>query len=121
MRSSLLLLLATSAPVHAGWVTIKNDTTQAIIVQETCTVNNKVRLGKPVKLMPGETLREFQNAPGTKTMQLFEPGLLMNKSLGKTELTWKDDDRAFSIKKEANEVKLQPATATKSAVVQVGK
>ncbi|MGL4421308.1 MAG: hypothetical protein ACRCZF_11625 [Gemmataceae bacterium] len=105
----ILVLLTDAAAARAGWITIQNDTTEPIIVQEICVVNQKTRYGKPVKLLPGEKLREYQAAPGTKTFQLLEPGILINKVIGKTEITWQAADEPFRIQKDATQTKIASA------------
>lgn len=104
--SAGLLVLFAAPAADAGWVTIKNETNQTIIVQECATVGGQVRKGKPVKLVPGETLREFQASAGQKCVQLLEPGLLLNKSLGQAEVKWVDGDHGFAILKVGDKVKL---------------
>ena len=59
-------------PAAAGWVTIKNDTNKAIIVQEVVVANGRQMRGKPVKLLAGESFREFQNAVGAKCYEVFD-------------------------------------------------
>lgn len=98
--------LAITSPAAAGWITIKNETTQTVIIQETVVVNGQVRRCKPTRLVPGETLREFQATAGQKTVQILEPGLLMNRTLGQGELVWKDSDQGFSILKSGDRVKV---------------
>lgn len=110
MRSVYTLILlagvATSAPA-AGWITIKNDTPTAVVVQSTCTLNNQVRKSKPIKLMPGETVREYQSCGGTKTFVISEPGLL-GKQLLKSDLQLTGDDEKFVLKADATGHKLAP-------------
>jgi len=43
----------------AGWVTFKNDTGKAIVVQEVVSINGRQVRGKPTKLLAGESFREF--------------------------------------------------------------
>lgn len=104
--SVVLLVLIAGPTCQAGWVTIKNETNLTIIVQECATVGGQVRKGKPVKLVPGETLREFQASAGQKCVQLLEPGLLRNASLGQTDVKWTEADHGFAIMKVGDKVKL---------------
>lgn len=98
--------------VTAGWITISNDTNQTLVVQESVTVNGQVRKCKPLKLAPGETIREFRQTGGTKTLTVSETGLL-GKQLFSGDLTWKDDT-AFSIHKEKDAMKVTDAAALKA-------
>ena len=41
---------------NASWLTIRNDTRQPVVVQETSNVNGRVKRGKPATLLPGESL-----------------------------------------------------------------
>lgn len=113
-----LLLLAcvgfalTPGAATAGWITISNDTNQTLVVQESVTVNGQVRKCKPLKLAPGETIREFRQTGGTKTLTVSETGLL-GKQLFSGDLTWKDDT-AFSIHKEKDTVKVADAATLKA-------
>jgi hypothetical protein len=114
----LLALLSVAAnPARGGWVSIKNETTHPVIVQDICTVNNQTRRGKPIKLMPGETLREYQATAGTKTVQVLEPGLLVNRLLVKGDLEWKLEDKSFVIRKDGDAVKVQPTPPPPPIVV----
>jgi hypothetical protein len=94
-----LALLAASAFVgaaDAGWVTVKNDTNKAVVVQEVTVVNGKQCRGKPVKLLAGESFREFQNTPGVKNYEVFDaaaPAL----PLWSGNLNCKADSQSFSI------------------------
>jgi hypothetical protein len=101
----LLAATAVKAAPAAGWITITNDTPNAVIVQSTCTLNNQVRKGKPIKLMPGETLREFQSCGGSKTVVVSEPGLL-GKQLLKTDLQLTGEDEKFALKADRTGHKL---------------
>lgn len=117
-RSQLLVVVAIglgwgpAGTARAGWLTLSNDTNQTVVVQEMVTVNGQVRKCKPFKLAPGETVREFHPAGGTKKLTILEPGLL-GRQLFNGDVTWKDDT-TFSIHREADKFKLTDA-ATLSA------
>lgn len=115
LRLSLiaLILLAPSglaAGAAAGWVTIKNETAQPIVIQETCLVKNQLRRGKPVRLMPGEVLREYQACPGSKTVHILDCGGQM-RTLGTGELSWAKGDYSFAVRPDGTAVRLQSADA----------
>jgi hypothetical protein len=103
----IVLITGASAAPAGGWVAIINDTPNAVVVQSSCTLNNQVRKGKPIKLMPGETLREYQSCGGTKTYVVSEPGLL-GKQLLKTDVLHSGDDEKFALKADKNGHKLAP-------------
>ena len=108
-RSLFVLSLLLAGPVasaSAGWITIKNETNQTIVIQETVTVNGTVRRCKPVKLVPGEVFREFQAAAGQKTVQVLESGLLLNRPLCQGDLKWQDADQGYSVLKVGEKVKV---------------
>lgn len=111
---AVVAFLLTTGPAFAGWITISNDTNQTLIIQESVTVNGQVRKCKPLKLAPGETVREFRQVGGTKSLTVSETGLL-GRQLFSGDLTWKDDT-AFSIHKDADKVKVTDA-ATLAAKV----
>jgi hypothetical protein len=106
-----LLGVAVALPgtAAAGWITIKNETNQTVIIQETVTVNGSVRRLKPLKLVPGEVVREFHPAAGQKTICVLEPGLLLNRTICQGELKWQEADRGFSVFKAGDKVKVLTA------------
>jgi hypothetical protein len=101
----LTCLFGTAGRVSAGWVTIKNETTQPVMVQETTVVNNQVRRGKPIKLMPGDEFREYQSAAGSKIVQVLEWGGA-KRTLCRGELTWQTGDESFAVRKSGAAVKV---------------
>lgn len=81
---------------EAGWVTFKNDTPKPIVVQEFIIVNGKKIGGKPYKLLPGESFREFQNTPGIKNYDILDAAN-PNLSLWSNPLNCKSDTQSFSV------------------------
>jgi len=95
----VLAMLATIVFVgaaEAGWITFKNDTNKAIIVQETVIVKGKTVRGKPTKLLPGESFREFQNVPGIKTYEVLDASNT-DKPIWTGPLNCKGDSQTFSV------------------------
>lgn len=80
----------------AGWVTFKNDTQKAIVVQEVVIVNGKQVRGKPTKLLAGESFREFQNNPGVKSYEVFDGGA-PPATLWSGNLNCKADSQTYSL------------------------
>lgn len=92
-------VLATATLVSAadaGWVTIKNDTNKAIVVQEVAVVNGKLVRGKPTKLLAGESFKEFQNTAGDKNYEVFDASN-PNASVWSGKLNCKSDSQSFSV------------------------
>ena len=114
-----LLVLATgaalflsSAIASANWITIKNDTGKALVVQETIVVRGQVKRGKATNLLPGETLREFIPAPTTKRVEVYDSGS-PNRSVWSGELKCQDATQAFSITSSNGKVTVSPLPAPK--------
>ena len=101
ISSTLAILAVACGPVWAGWITIRNDTTQELVVQDVFVVNGKVKTGKAVKLLPGESVREFQPKAGSRLMHIYEAAKLKTP-LAKSTLEWEKDDVTFSIQTEKN-------------------
>jgi hypothetical protein len=81
----------------AGWVTFKNDTKNAVVVQQVVVLpNGKVARGAPRKLGSGESFREFQNQPGVNTYEVLDTGNPPTK-LWSGSLNCKGDSQTFSV------------------------
>lgn len=89
-------LLASAGAADAGWVTIKNDTTKTLVLQETVTIDGKVKLGTAVRLLPGETVREFRATPAVKTVVVCDCAKA-GVALFRGDLNITDDTQTFSI------------------------
>ncbi|MBN9117803.1 MAG: hypothetical protein J0I06_01315 [Planctomycetes bacterium] len=108
-RSKLIALvlavvaaLAFVGSAEAGWVTIKNDTAKAIVVQEVVVVNGKAVRGKPVKLNAGESFREFQNTPGVKNYEIYDAAAPNAPPVWSNQLNCKADKQTFSVAVQKN-------------------
>jgi hypothetical protein len=115
VSSSLVILIAAVATtlasanvISASWITIKNDTKQPLVVQETMTVNGKVKRCKPVSLLPGESLREFLAGPAQKKIDVFD-GQNPNRTLWSGSLHCKDESQTYSIVGVGGTVTVRPA------------
>ncbi len=93
---AVLAALAFVGAADAGWVTIKNDTNKAIVVQEVTIVNGKQVRGKPTKLGVGESFREFQNTPGIKNYEIYDAAN-PNTVIWNNQLNCKADKQSFSV------------------------
>jgi hypothetical protein len=110
----LLGVILLPAWASAGWISITNDTPNTVVVQESIVVNGQTRKCKPIKLAPGEILREFQQGGGTKKLSINETGLL-GKQLYTGDLTWKEDT-AFSIHKDGEKTNISDVKALTAKV-----
>jgi hypothetical protein len=110
-------LIACTGNADAGWVTIKNDTTKTLVLQETVTVDGKVKYGTAVRLLPGETVREFRATPAVKTVVVCDcakPGVAIFRG----DLNCTEDSQTFSITHDGKTTTLK---AAKPATVVVKK
>lgn len=94
--AAVLVTVAGTGAASAGWVTIKNDTNKAIVVQEVMVVNGKLVRGKPTKLLAGESFKEFQNTAGDKNYEVFDASN-PNTSVWMGKLNCKSDSQSFSV------------------------
>jgi hypothetical protein len=94
--AALAVTLLTGASASANWITIKNDTGKAIVVQETVVVNGQVRRGKATNLLPGETHREFVPGPTVKRVEVYD-ATNANQPAWCGRLSCKDDNQKYSV------------------------
>ena len=98
-------LIATSCETRAGWITVKNDTKQVIVIQEVGGPLNRPIRGKCIKLQPGETYREYQLLAGSKSIVLYDSEA-PTTPLAQDKLTWAKDDATFAITPDGKSIKL---------------
>ena len=94
--AAALLCAVSARDANAGWVTIKNDTNKPIVVQEVVLLNGRAVRGKPIKLLPGESFREFKNVPAENSYEVYDfakptPPIWMGK------LNCKADSQSFAV------------------------
>jgi hypothetical protein len=94
-----------AAQARAGWITIRNDTKQTLVVQDVTTVNGKVKAGKAIKLLPGESVRENRSKPGSKSIVVYDPAR-PNTPLLRGKVEWGQDDTVFSLTPEKTSITL---------------
>ena len=99
---AVLAALAVVGTAEAGWVTFKNDTNKALVVQEVVIINGKPVRGKPVRLGAGESLREFQNTPGIKNYEIYDASNPNAPPVWSNRLDCKADKQGFSITLQKN-------------------
>lgn len=106
LAMSIAGVLFAGGTASAGWICIKNESTDAVVLQEIPDRPTS-KLGKVVRLLPGEVYREYQPHAGEKLIQLFD---LKNTSrpLFFGRLTWPKGDVALKIRNGETAVKLVP-------------
>jgi hypothetical protein len=110
---AVLVVCGFAGASSASWITIKNETGQTIIVQESVVVNGHVRRGKAKTLLPGETLREFLPGPTVKRVEVLD-ALQPTHSLWCGNLSCKDANQVFSVSSANSKVAVAPvATPSK--------
>jgi hypothetical protein len=104
--AALLAVAGLSGAAHAGWVTIQNDTNRVVVIQGSVTCEGHVRRCKPVRLLPGESLREYHSNPSL-TVEVFD-GRNPSTSLGTSTLTIKSEKQAFTVGNEGPTIRVTP-------------
>ncbi len=66
-----VLVLVGIDSARAGWVTIKNTSSNSVVIQEVAEVNGELKRGKPTHLLPGETIREYLTVPTNRKVELY--------------------------------------------------
>ncbi len=105
----LFTLFAAGLPAQAAWLTVKNDTKQTVVL-ESVADGVLVKRTKSVRLLPGETYREFRLVPGERKVQLFDgsqPGKPLGQPLGQGTLTWKLTDQSLHIESKTADAKTE--------------
>ena len=92
---ALAVVLIPVSAVDAAWVTIQNDTNRVIVVQTAVTVNGQLRRGKPMRLLPGEVLRELYGPPAI-SVEVYD-AQNPNKPILSTPLAIKNENQGFSL------------------------
>jgi len=103
----LLAVVGTASAADAGWVTIQNDTGRVVVVQITVSTNNQPRRARPIRLLPGEHLREFHATPSVQ-VEVFD-GQPQDRSLFHGTLTLRSDPQTFLVTPSGRGVTVAPA------------
>jgi len=110
--AAILAIGAGPVPVaNADWVVIQNDTKRVIVVQSAITVNGQVKRGKPVRLLPGEAVREFHQ-PQAVGLEVYDPQN-PNTPILSAPLTIKKENQKFSVATSGTGVAVTPADPPK--------
>ncbi|AWM38548.1 hypothetical protein GobsT_32770 [Gemmata obscuriglobus] len=108
LAAAVLVTATVATCADAGWVTIKNDTNKALVVQEVTFINGKPVRGKPTKLLGGESFREFQNTAGEKSYEVYEV-TSPQRPVWSGKLNCKADTQSFSVVVAQGKVNVVPA------------
>src|SRR5262245_54827962 len=91
--TALFVICLATGISEAGWVTLRNDSSRTLIVQEmTKAPDGTVTRGRPTRLLPGETLREFRAGPMMKTIEVYDMQA-PTKPLFSGRLIWNNDNQ----------------------------
>ena len=99
-------LFTAGGTASAGWVCIKNESKVAVVIQELPD-NPAVKRGKVVRLLPGETYREYHPAPGEKRVVIVDasrPAL----PLFRGTFAWPRQDSAWRLRPDGTALRLTP-------------
>ena len=80
---------------HADWIQVQNDTKRVIVVQSAIVVNGQVKRGRPVRLLPGESLKEFHQPPAVG-LEVYDPANPL-KAILAAPLAVKRENQKFSV------------------------
>lgn len=95
-------MLLSAAAAEAAWIVVQNDTKQVIVVQSAIVVNGQVKRGRPVRLLPGEVLKEFHQPPGV-VLEVYDPQV-PNKAVLSAPLAIRNENQLFSVTPNGNGV-----------------
>lgn len=105
--AALLAVVGSAPAADAGWVTIQNDTGRVVVVQTTSGTPEQPRRGRPVRLLPGEQLREYHAAASVQ-VEVFD-GRPQDRSLFHGTVTLRTDPQTFLVAPAGRVVTVTPA------------
>lgn len=101
-------LLLTDTFASAGWVSMTNESKRTLVILEVFE-NSLPKRGKSIRLLPGETYREYHPFAGEKRFHILEHrGSGTPLFLGL--LRWPKGDVGLRISSEAGVVTVTPTT-----------
>lgn len=65
-------VVATAAPLSAGWMGFRNDTPNTLVIQEAIPDGRAPRFGRLQKLFSSETVRDTPPTGGQRQFQIFD-------------------------------------------------
>jgi hypothetical protein len=107
---ALLLFAAAPASSWAGWLGLRNDLKESVVVRSSVVTNRGVVPGRPKALEAGEVAWDAVLLPGNRLIQIYDS----NKTLIYTKTVPVVGDLFFSIQMDAKNkrVQLVPLKAT---------
>lgn len=104
----LLALAAFSMPAEAGWLTLRNDSPGPLVVVEVIkAADGALRRGRPARLLPGETIREFRAGPPSIWLEIYDmqaPARLLYSG----PVAWKEANVQLSITSDGKSASVRP-------------
>lgn len=114
LAAALLAVAGSARAADGNWITFKNTTHQVVVVQETVVCNGVTKRGKPLRLFPGETLREFQATPAVRKFEVFD-GRNPGKPLFAGDLNCLAAKPIFTIASDGKAVTVTPAPVVRAS------
>jgi hypothetical protein len=112
---ALTLGVWSAGRADAGWVSIRNETKQILLLQEPPSTPGG-KPGRLIRLLPGECVREFHAKPGEKRIHVLDPKHL-KEPLAQAKLVWLTEDLTVRIRAEKAVVRLVPPAGAKPETV----
>lgn len=106
---AVVAMVGVAGSGEAGWIVLKNETNKTVVVQETINQNGTEKRGKPIRLLPGESVKQFYAGPLTAKVEVFD-GQNTTKSLFTGNITHKGEDQTFSVATDGKAVFVAPKT-----------
>jgi hypothetical protein len=110
LAAALFAVVGSAGGAEAGWVTIRNDTNRVLVVQETVTCKGPPTRCKPVRLLPGESVKGFQPTGANLKIEVFD-GQNQARSLYSGTQTSREKDQTFSITADGKAVTVTTVAA----------
>lgn len=114
LAAAVLAVGGFATPASAGWITVRNDTSKAIVVQESVLWDGEFQRGKPVRLLPGESSCVFVKAPTIRRLEVFD-GRNPTQALRTATITGKDENQAFSVTCDGKAIHITPVAPPTTA------
>lgn len=114
LAAALLAAVGSASAGDGGWVTFKNTTSQVIILQETVVSNGVTKRGRPIRLLPGETLRQFQATPAMRKFEVFD-GRNTDRCLFCGNLNCHATSPSFSITSDGKTLTISPPPVVRAS------
>jgi hypothetical protein len=103
----LAVLSIAAGRAEAAWLTVTNHSRQTVMVQEVVTLKGRVKRGKPVSFLRGESMREFVPHATTKLIEVFDSRAKLHCS---GPMRCLEMNQVFSITSGIQQVKIAPVS-----------